>query len=115
MIQGPEHLSYGERLRELWLFSLQKRRLRGDLIAAFQYLKGAYKKDGNKLFSKACCNRTRGNGFKLKEVRFRLNIRKKCFTMRVVKHWKRLPREVLDAPSLETVKVRLDRALSNLL
>ncbi|KFM01641.1 hypothetical protein AS27_01219, partial [Aptenodytes forsteri] len=54
------------------------------------------------------------NGFKLKEGRFRLDIRKTFFTVRVVKHWQRLPREVVDAPSLETFKVRLDGALSNL-
>ena len=57
---------------------------------------------------------TKGNGFKLKEGRFRLNLRKKFFTVRVVKHWHRLPRDVVDAPSLETFKVRLNRALSNL-
>ncbi|KFR01329.1 hypothetical protein Y956_14782, partial [Nipponia nippon] len=55
------------------------------------------------------------NGLKLKEGRFRLDIRKKFFTMRVVKHWNRLSREVVDAPSLETFKVRLDRALGNLI
>ncbi|KFR17797.1 hypothetical protein N306_11508, partial [Opisthocomus hoazin] len=54
------------------------------------------------------------NGSKLKEGRFRLDIRKKFFTMRVVKHWNRLPREVVDAPSLEVFKARLDGALSNL-
>ncbi|KFW72112.1 hypothetical protein AS28_05185, partial [Pygoscelis adeliae] len=114
MIRGMEHLSYEERLRELGSFSLE-RRLRGDLIAAYQDLKGAYKKDGSKPFSRACCDRTKGNGFKLKGGRFRLDIRKKFFTVRVVKHWHRLPREVVDAPSLETFKVRLDGALSNLI
>ncbi|KFP95908.1 hypothetical protein N329_01197, partial [Haliaeetus albicilla] len=55
------------------------------------------------------------NGFKLKEGRFRLDIRKKFLTLRVVKHWNRLPREVVDVPSLETFKARLDGALSNLI
>jgi len=59
-----EHLSYEERLRELGLFTPERRRLQGDLIAAVLYLKGIYMKDVDKLFSKACCNRTRGNGFK---------------------------------------------------
>ncbi|KFW61658.1 hypothetical protein AS28_01491, partial [Pygoscelis adeliae] len=54
------------------------------------------------------------NGFKLKEGKFRLDIRKKFFSMRVVRHWNRLPREAVDAPSLEVYKARLDGALSNL-
>ncbi len=78
-------------------------------------LGGAYKKDGERLFSRACCDRTRGNGFKIEGGRFRLDIRKNIFTMRVVEHWPRLPREAVDAPSLETFKARLAEALSNLI
>jgi len=115
MIRELEHSSYEERMRELGLFSLEKRRLRGDLRAAFQYLKRAYKKDGDRLFSRACCDRTRSNGFKLKEGRFRLDIRKNFFTRRVVKHWNGLPRGPVDAPSPEAFKARLDGALSNLI
>jgi len=114
MIRGLEQLSCEKRLGELGLFSLEKRKLRDDLLAAFQYLKGAYRKDGENLFIRACCNRTRTNGFKLRECRFRLDVGKKFFTMRVVKHWHRLPGEVVEAPSLETFKVRLDGSLSKL-
>jgi len=114
MIRGLEHLSSEERLRELGLFSLEKRRLQEDLLVAFQFLKGAYRRDWDNLSSKACCDRTRSNIFKLREVRFRLDIRKNFFTVRVVKHWDRLPTEAVEAPSLEAFKVRLDGALSNL-
>ncbi|KAK4810129.1 hypothetical protein QYF61_009524 [Mycteria americana] len=112
---GAPLLRGQDRLREVGLFSLEKRRLQGDLIAACQYLKGAYRKDGDRLFSKACCDRTRSKGFKLGEGRFRLDLRKQFCTMRVVKHWPGLPREVVEAPSLATFKVRLDGALSNLI
>jgi len=115
MIRGLEHLSCEERLRDLGLFSLEKSRLQGNLIAAFQYLKRAYKKDGDKHFSKACGDRTRGNAFKFKKSRFRSDIKKKVFIMNVTRHWDRLPREIVDVPYSEIFKARLDGALSNLI
>ena len=67
---------------------------------AFQYLKGAYRKARERLFIKARSNRMRGNDFKLEEGSFILDIRKKLFTVRVVRHWNRLPSKVVDASFL---------------
>ena len=91
MIRGLEHLPYKDRLRELGLFSLEKRKLQGDLIAAFQYLKGAYKQEGSQLFTRVDNSMTRGNGFKLNKGRYRLYIWGNFFTMIVVRCWHRLP------------------------
>jgi len=108
-------LSCEGRLSEPRLFSLQKRRLWGDLIAAFQYLKGSYKKEGDRLFSRVCGDRTRGNGFKVKEERFRLGIRKKSFTVKDGEALEQAAQRCGGNLSLETFKIRLSGVLSNLI
>jgi len=110
MMRGLEHLSYKERLRELGLFSLKKRRLGGDLINACKYLNG-----GARLFSEVPSDRTRGNAQKLKHRKFRLNMRKNFFPLRLMEPWNRLPREVVESPSLEILKTPLDAVLCSLL
>uniref|UniRef100_A0A670HQL2 Glycerophosphodiester phosphodiesterase domain containing 4 n=1 Tax=Podarcis muralis TaxID=64176 RepID=A0A670HQL2_PODMU len=108
MIKGLETMPYEERLRELGMFSLEKRRLRGDMIAMFKYIKGCHIEEGERLFSAAPEKRTRSNGSKLQERRFHLNIRKNFLTVRAVRQWNLLPRSVVESPSLEVFKQRLE-------
>jgi len=98
MMRRLEHIFYEERLRELGLFSLKMRSLRGDLIKADKYLKGGCQEDGARLFL-VCL--TEGNGHKLKHRKFQLNTGKKLFTLRVTEHWNRLPRGAVESASLE--------------
>ena len=109
MIKELEAKSQEGQLKELGMFSLTKRRLRGAMIAVFQYLKDCHREEGINLFSIAPEDRTRTNGWKSK-----LELRRNFLTVRTIKQWKFLTPSVVGAPLLEVFKKRLDSHLSGM-
>uniref|UniRef100_A0A8C3BXM4 Reverse transcriptase domain-containing protein n=1 Tax=Cairina moschata TaxID=8855 RepID=A0A8C3BXM4_CAIMO len=114
MVKGLEVKSYEERLRTLGLFSMEKRRLRGHLIVVYKFLVRGSGRAGADLFFVISSDRICGNSVKLRQGKFRLDIRKRFFTERVVAHWNRLPRDVVTAASLSEFKKQSDCALSHM-
>ncbi|KFW75988.1 Serine/threonine-protein kinase Nek11, partial [Manacus vitellinus] len=100
MVKGQEGELYEEWLRSLGLFNLEKRRLRGELIAVYKFFMRGSRGADTDLFAVVTSDRTQGNAMKLCHGGLGLDIRKRFFPQRVVEHWKRLPREVVIAPSL---------------
>ena len=106
---------YEETLGDLGLFSLEKRRLRNDLINVYKYLKCGSQRDMANLFPAVCGDGTRGNNHELEYRKFCTNMQRNFFTVRVAENWNRLPTEVMDSPSLEIFKTHLDTHLCSLL
>jgi len=114
MVKDLKCKTYEEQVRSLSLFSLEKRKLRDDLIAVYSFLKRGNRGGGADLLSLVTSDRTQGNGMGLHQRKFKLDIRKRFFTERVVGHWNRLPMEVVMAPSLSAFKDCMDNTLSHM-
>ena len=113
MIRNLRATSYDNRLEELNLFSLKKRRLRGDLIEVFKIMKGLSKWD-HSLKLKSAMHNIRGHSMKLDKQFNRTDIRKHFFTQRVVDEWNKLPQKAIECRSVDTFKKVVDAHLNNI-
>ena len=109
MIPSLRALPYEERLKRLNLFSLEKRRMRGDLIQVYKYLNKLSNVDHSKLFELQTNPRTRNNGYPIQSRRCNTDIGRSFFSNRIIRHWNELPAEVVTARTIDTFKNRLDR------
>ena len=114
MVQGLKGKSYPERLKALDLFSMARRRRRGDLIEVFKLLKGNYDLPTDSLLKKATTDTTRGHDFKLAKERANRDIRASFFCVRVVNDWNRLPPELVNLNSVHAFKTGLDKLWDSL-
>ena len=110
MIQGLRNLPNKDRLKRLNLHSLE-RRVRGDMIEIFKWVKGINKGNINKVLEISSQDRTRGNGYKLEKIRFRIDLDRYWFTNRVVNNWNGLGSHVVSAESIDSFKRRLDESM----
>ena len=108
LVHGLEKMSYEDRLEALGLYSLQRRRLRGDLIETYKILTGKENIDSSHLFQKANTTDLRGHSLKLYKKRSRLDVRKYFFSQRIVNYWNRLPNDIVTAATTSSFKNRLD-------
>ena len=108
MIEGIHNSSYERRLKLLKLHSLERRRVRGDLIEVFKWVKSFNKEDVGKALTISRQDRTRNNGFKLEKCRFNKEIGRNWFTNRMVDDWNRFSQQVVSAKTIGSFKRRLD-------
>ena len=113
MIHNIRNLPYEDRLKKLNLHSLERRRVRGDMIEVYKWFNGINKGDISKVLKLNNQDRTRSNGYKLDKFRFRKEIGRNWFGNRVVDSWNGLPNSVVNAKTLDTFKSRLDRHMTD--
>ena len=113
MVTGISHLSYEERLKELDMYSVERRYLRGDMIEVYKMCNGLDKVDLNNYFTLSQDHITRGHGKKLKKFSCRLDLRKYSYSHRIIDKWNELPEDVVNSSSLEIFKKRLDKHMEN--